>query len=178
MTGLPARPIPVTVVTGFLGAGKTTLVNAITTSAAAQVQRMGLIVNDFGAVNLDASELDTDGSTVLALEGGCVCCSLSAGLVSAVMERTGCEQKPEHLIVEASGVSDPLGIVMPMMAGGMQLLVRLAPVVAVVDVGQVGAWPSADAEALAEAERATLVVATHDARLLPLFPHRLTLAAP
>ncbi|MEM6327495.1 MAG: GTP-binding protein [Bacteroidota bacterium] len=145
-------PIPVTVVTGFLGAGKTTLVNAITTSAAAQGRRMGLIVNDFGQVNLDASELDTKGSTVLALEGGCVCCSLSAGFASAVLALTGRDPRPEHLIVEASGVSDPLGIVLPMMAGGMQPLVRLAAVVAVVDVGQVGAWPSTQAEVLAEAQ--------------------------
>ncbi|MEM6337674.1 MAG: GTP-binding protein, partial [Bacteroidota bacterium] len=48
MSDLPERPIPVTVVTGFLGAGKTTLVNAITTSAAARGRRLGLIVNDFG----------------------------------------------------------------------------------------------------------------------------------
>ncbi|MEM1117857.1 MAG: GTP-binding protein [Bacteroidota bacterium] len=159
---LPPSPVPVTVVTGFLGAGKTTLVNAITTSAVARGRRLGLIVNDFGAVNLDAGELDTGGSTVLALEGGCVCCSLSAGLVSAVMALTGRDPRPEHLIVEASGVSDPLGIVLPMMAGGMQPLVRLAAVVAVVDVGQVAAWPSADAEALAEAQvsGASLVVLT------------------
>lgn len=160
MTDRP--PVPVTVVTGFLGAGKTTLVNAITTSAAAQGRRMGLIVNDFGAVNLDASELDTKGSTVLALEGGCVCCSLSAGFTSAVLALTAREPRPEHILVEASGVSDPLGIVLPMMAGGMQPLVRLAAVVAVVDVGQVGAWPSPEAEALARAQvgGASVVVMT------------------
>ncbi|MEM0962375.1 MAG: GTP-binding protein [Bacteroidota bacterium] len=160
MPDLP--PVPVTVVTGFLGAGKTTLVNAITTSAAAQGRRMGLIVNDFGQVNLDASELDTKGSTVLALEGGCVCCSLSAGFTSAVLALTGRDPRPEHLIVEASGVSDPLGIVLPMMAGGMQPVVRLAAVVAVVDVGQIDAWPSTQAEVLAEAQvrSASIVVLT------------------
>ena len=155
-------PLPVTVVTGFLGSGKTTLVNAVTTGAAARGRRFGLIVNDFGAVNLDASELDPGGSTVLALEGGCVCCSLSAGLVSAVMALTGRDPRPEHVIVEASGVSDPLGIVLPLVAGGMQPLVRLAAVVAVIDVGQVGAWPSVQAEALAKAQvtSASVVVLT------------------
>ncbi|MEO0557193.1 MAG: CobW family GTP-binding protein [Bacteroidota bacterium] len=152
MPHLPSHPVPLTVVTGFLGAGKTTLLNAITTSAAARGHRLGLIVNDFGDVNLDASELDTGDSTVLALEGGCVCCSLSAGLVSAVLALTGRTPRPEHILVEASGVSDPLGIVLPMLGAGMQPLVRLAAVLTVVDVGQVGRWPSPDAEALAEAQ--------------------------
>ncbi|MFN3596439.1 MAG: CobW family GTP-binding protein [Rubricoccaceae bacterium] len=157
MTPLPERPVPVTVVTGFLGAGKTTLVNALLAGAAGR--RLGVIVNDFGAINLDATELGAAGGTVLALEGGCVCCSLSAGLVSAVLALVGSDARPEHLVVEASGVSDPLGIVLPLVAGGMQPLVRLAAVLAVVDVGQVGAWPSPDAEALAEAQvRAASVV--------------------
>lgn len=162
LDGLPERPVPVTVITGFLGAGKTTLVNAITASAAAHGRRFGLIVNDFGSVNLDASEVGAGGGTVLALEGGCVCCSLSNGLVSAILALVGSRSRPEHILIEASGVSDPLGIVLPMMAAGMQPLVRLAAVVAVVDAGQVGQWPSPEAETLAEAQvrGASVVVLT------------------
>ncbi|MEM1094095.1 MAG: GTP-binding protein [Bacteroidota bacterium] len=148
----PQQPIPVTVVTGFLGAGKTTLINQLVTSEGARGRRLGLIVNDFGAINLDASEMDADGSTVLALEGGCVCCSLSAGLMSAIMALAGSSKPPEHILIEASGVSDPLGIVMPLVGASVQPLVRLAAVVAVVDVGQVDQWPSEEAAALAEAQ--------------------------
>ncbi|MEM8599106.1 MAG: GTP-binding protein [Bacteroidota bacterium] len=161
-TSLPDRPVPVTVITGFLGAGKTTLVNAITSSAAARGRRLGLVVNDFGAVNLDATEVDASGGRVLALEGGCVCCSLSAGLVTALLALVGHASRPEHILIEASGVSDPLGIVLPMMGAGLQPVVRLAAVIAVVDVGQVDRWPSADAQVLAEAQvgGASVVVLT------------------
>ena len=69
MTVLPKQPMPVTVVTGFLGTGKTTLINRLITSADARGLRLGLIVNDFGSINLDASEVAPTGSTVLALEG-------------------------------------------------------------------------------------------------------------
>ena len=152
MTALPEQPIPVTVVTGFLGAGKTTLINRLITSADARRLRLGLIVNDFGSINLDASEVDPTGSTVLALEGGCVCCSLSGGLVRATLALAGSSQPPEHILIEASGVSDPLGIVMPLVGAGLHQVVRLSAVVTVVDVGQVGHWPSEAAEGLAEAQ--------------------------
>ena len=70
MTALPQQPISVTVVTGFLGAGKTTLINCIITSGDAHGLRLGVIVSDFGYINLDASEVHPTGSTVLTLKGG------------------------------------------------------------------------------------------------------------
>lgn len=152
MTELPERPIPVTVIAGFLGAGKTTLINRLITSEATQGRPLGLIVNDFGDINLDASEVDPSGGKVLALEGGCVCCSLSAGLMTAIVALVSADPRPEHIIIEASGVSDPLGIVLPLVGIGVHQLVRLAAVVTVVDVGQVGVWPSEEAKALAEAQ--------------------------
>ncbi|MEM1128802.1 MAG: GTP-binding protein [Bacteroidota bacterium] len=166
----PEKPlIPVTIVTGFLGAGKTTLINRLITSPDARGLKLGLIVNDFGSINLDASEMHPTGSTVFTLEGGCVCCSLSGGLVRAISALSSSSLRPEHILVEASGVSDPLGIVMPLVSGGLHTVVRLTAVVTVVDVGQVGHWPSEAAETLAETQvrSASAVVlsktAQHDA---------------
>ena len=96
--------IPLTVVGGFLGAGKTTLVNHLLATAE---RRWGVLVNDFGAVNVDAALIAESGSDSVALANGCVCCAMGDDLgdaLAALMART---PTPEHVIVEASGVGDP-----------------------------------------------------------------------
>ena len=94
--------IPLTVVGGFLGAGKTTLVNHLLATA---TRRFGVLVNDFGAINIDASLIAARDGNLVALTNGCVCCGtggdLGAALPRLVMRGV------EHVIVEASGVSDP-----------------------------------------------------------------------
>ena len=96
--------IPLTVVGGFLGAGKTTLVNHLLATAE---RRWGVLVNDFGAVNIDATLIAESGSDSVALANGCVCCEMGDDLGAALAKLAARTPPPEHVIVEASGVGDP-----------------------------------------------------------------------
>jgi G3E family GTPase len=97
--------IPVTVIGGYLGAGKTTLLNHILSQN--QGKRIAVLVNDFGAINIDARLITSHDGDTINLANGCVCCSLAAGfhtVMNALLERN---PPPEHVIVEASGVALP-----------------------------------------------------------------------
>lgn len=103
--GPAQRSVPVTVIGGYLGAGKTTLVNSVLSGS--HGQRIAVLVNDFGEVNIDASLIATrDGSTI-ELTNGCACCSISDGLGEA-FHAVGASNPPfDHVVLEASGVADP-----------------------------------------------------------------------
>lgn len=97
--------IPLTVVGGFLGAGKTTLLNGVLASL--DGVRAAVLVNDFGAVNVDAALISAHKGETIALTNGCICCSIGDDLTGAlirVMERA---PAPDWIVIEASGVSDP-----------------------------------------------------------------------
>jgi G3E family GTPase len=100
-----AARIPLTVVGGYLGAGKTTLVNHVLRHNADR--RFAVLVNDFGQINIDADLIAGQEDGTIALTNGCVCCSLAGGFVVALSALREREPPPEHVIVEASGVSDP-----------------------------------------------------------------------
>ncbi len=96
--------IPLTVIGGFLGAGKTTLVNHLLASGA---KRWGVLVNDFGAINVDAALIAASDGQTMALTNGCVCCNMGDDLGDGLAAMAARIPPPEHVIVEASGVSDP-----------------------------------------------------------------------
>lgn len=99
------EPRPFTVVGGFLGAGKTTLVNRIL--GAAGGTRYAVMVNDFGAINVDAALIAAHDGQTMALTNGCICCSLADGFVTAMLRLMRTPERFDHVIVEASGVSEP-----------------------------------------------------------------------
>lgn len=100
---------PVTVLAGFLGAGKTTLLKRILSNP--DGVRYGVLVNDFGAINIDADlVVETSGDTV-SLANGCICCTIRDDLVEAVGQLLAAEPGPEHLLIETSGVSRPIAVV-------------------------------------------------------------------
>lgn len=106
--------IPFTVIGGFLGAGKTTLLNRWLAQAAAQPQALGdlppriaVLVNDFGAINVDAALVQQAGSDAIALSNGCVCCAIGDDLSAAIATLLQASPPFDAVVVEASGVSDP-----------------------------------------------------------------------
>lgn len=103
-TSIP-NPIPMAVVGGYLGAGKTTLLNRLLTHA--QGRRIAVLVNDFGEINIDAALIRARSSDVIQLENGCVCCSIGDKLVQALDSVSRRAERPDLLVIEASGVSDP-----------------------------------------------------------------------
>lgn len=96
--------VPVVIIGGFLGAGKTTLVNRLLTRSR---QRIAVIVNDFGAINIDQKLIASQDGNMFALTNGCVCCSLGPDFTSTLDEVLALTPSPQRIIVEASGVSDP-----------------------------------------------------------------------
>ncbi len=125
--------IPLSVIGGFLGAGKTTLVNHLLRTA---TRRYGVLVNDFGAVNVDAALIAGQSGQTMALANGCVCCSLGDDFGAAVASLAARDPAPEHIIVEASGVSDPWRIAqLALIEPGFELM----PLVVMVDATAIAA---------------------------------------
>ena len=100
-----AGPLPVTVVGGYLGAGKTTLVNSMLRQA--NGRRLAVMVNEFGALPIDASLVEAADDRIVSLVGGCVCCSYGEDLVSSLAMLRALEPRPDHVLLEASGVAFP-----------------------------------------------------------------------
>ncbi|WP_207210854.1 CobW family GTP-binding protein [Lichenibacterium minor] len=99
------RPLPMTVVGGFLGSGKTTLVSHWLREAGGQ--RIAVLVNDFGDLDIDAGLIAAVGSDVITLSNGCVCCQIGDDLAAALIAVLSAPAPFDAVVVEASGVSDP-----------------------------------------------------------------------
>lgn len=124
--------IPLVVLGGFLGAGKTSLLNHLLTQT--RGQRLAVLVNDFGPLNVDAALIAAHDGETLSLTNGCICCSMGSGLEDAlirVLERT---PAPDLIVIEASGVSDPGPIAQ---VGLSDPLLQLEAVVVMVDAARI-----------------------------------------
>ena len=97
--------LPVTVIGGYLGAGKTTLVNHLLRNAGGL--RLAVLVNEFGELPIDADLIESQDDNVISIAGGCVCCSYGNDLMLAMIDLAQMKPKPEHVLLEASGVALP-----------------------------------------------------------------------
>jgi G3E family GTPase len=96
---------PVTLLTGFLGSGKTTLVNRLLTDRAGR--RIAVVVNEFGELGIDAALIASSDDDVVELANGCVCCASRGDLVRAVDTLVSSDRGLDHVVIEGSGMADP-----------------------------------------------------------------------
>ena len=101
-------PLPAAIVGGYLGAGKTTLVNHLLRHAGGR--RIAVLVNDFGELNIDADLIEGAEGEVLSLAGGCVCCSFGSDLVGTLAQVIARQPPPDVLLIETSGVGLPAAV--------------------------------------------------------------------
>ncbi len=100
--------LPVTLIGGYLGAGKTTLVNALLRGA--DGRRLAVLVNDFGELAIDADLIEARDGNLISISGGCVCCSFGSDLIAAIIELRAGGRPIDHLLIETSGVALPASI--------------------------------------------------------------------
>ena len=147
--GLSRVPVPILLVAGFLGAGKTTVVNHLL--AHAEGRRIAAVVNDFGAINIDAELIAGAGDGVVSLSNGCICCSLEGDLLRTLATLLRRDPRPELIVIETSGVADPADIVRNLMDPVIWREAPLETVLCVVDATASTSPAGRRAAALADA---------------------------
>ncbi len=100
--------LPITTIAGYLGAGKTTLVNHMLRNA--NGLRLAVLVNEFGELPIDEDLIEAEGDDIISIAGGCVCCSYGNDLTLALLDMLEMQPRPDHVIIEASGVAIPSAI--------------------------------------------------------------------
>lgn len=125
------KRIPITLITGFLGSGKSTLINRIIEEN--KGKKFGLILNEFGDVKLESQIIKAGSDEIVELSNGCMCCVVRSDLIKAVDDLITKMPELDYIIIEASGLSDPLPIAQTFLMQDMNQRIRLDSILCVVD---------------------------------------------
>jgi cobalamin biosynthesis protein CobW len=172
--------IPTTIVTGFLGAGKTTLIHHLLENA--RGRRLALLINEFGEVGVDGEILRGCGvetcpeENIIELANGCICCTVADDFVPAIEALLGRPQKPDHIVIETSGLALPKPLVKAFDWPSIRSRLTVDGVITVVDGAAVAAGRFADKPDLLEAQRSADPALNHDNPLEEVFEDQLLCA--
>ncbi|PAX59674.1 CobW family GTP-binding protein [Brunnivagina elsteri] len=133
LMGSTKQGMPVTIITGFLGSGKTTLLNHILNNQ--QGLKTAVLVNEFGEIGIDNELIvgTDDTNNMVELSNGCICCTINNDLVDAVYKVLERQENIDYLVVETTGLADPLPVAMTFLSTELRDLTRLDSIVTVVD---------------------------------------------
>ncbi|MEK6921081.1 MAG: GTP-binding protein, partial [Nanoarchaeota archaeon] len=125
------QKLPVTIITGYLGAGKTTLVNHILTNN--KGTKFAVIVNEFGEIGIDNQLIVKTKEDIIELSNGCICCQVRGDLIKMILNILKKHKNMQHLIIETSGVANPIPVAQTFFLKELQQLTELDAIITIVD---------------------------------------------
>lgn len=174
------QKIPATVITGFLGAGKTTMIRNLLTNAGGK--KIALIINEFGDLGVDGDVLKGCGAEncteddIIELTNGCICCTVADDFIPTMTKLLEREQRPDHIVIETSGLALPQPLVAAFNWPDIRSEVTVDGVITVVDSAAVAAGRFADDHDAVDARRVEDEALDHESPIEELFEDQLTCA--
>ncbi|WP_323009228.1 cobalamin biosynthesis protein CobW [Paracoccus sp. (in: a-proteobacteria)] len=171
---------PVTVITGFLGAGKTTLIRHLMSQP--QGKRLAVLVNEFGTMGVDGEILKScaddncPAENIMELSNGCICCTVADDFIPTLEKLMAMPSKPDHILIETSGLALPKPLLKAFDWPAIRSRITVDGVIAVADAEAVAAGRFAPDEAAIEAQRATDPSLDHETPLSEVFEDQIACA--